>query len=178
MMGEHYTIRKHSTTMSLALFPARTQEALEEVRRIFIAYAHWIADTLHYPLSVQGFETELASLPGRYAPPSGDILVAEVDGNIAGAIAYYTLSEGVAELKRFYVMPEYAAHGVGGALFSAMIEHCRAAGFRSICLDTLSGMVHARKLYARHGFREVAPYNDNHLTRPDLLYYQLDLGTN
>lgn len=174
----HYTKRSASTRqMPLTLTPARTAQALDEAKQIFGAYAAWIEHTLGYSLSRQSFEEEMASLPGRYAPPRGDILIAYVDGKAAGAIAFYPLERTIAELKRFYVLPEMAGRGVGGALFDAILHLAKERGYSHIRLDTLKGMTYARSLYARYAFRQIPPYNNHHTESPGLLYYELDLGT-
>ena len=162
---------------SLTIFPARDDTSLAQARSIFLEYATWIESTHGYSLSKQSFTSELASLPGRYSPPEGEILLACHGGTAAGAIAFYRLEDGIAELKRFYVLPAMAGLGIGTALFDAALHVAKARGYTSIRLDTLKSMTHARALYAHYAFREIPPYNDNYKDTPDLLYYALDLST-
>jgi len=162
--------------MPLSLHEARSPNDLAGARAVFVAYSSWIETALGYSLALQSFDRELETLPGRYAPPEGDIWVAEQDGNIIGAIAYYRFAEGIAELKRFYVLPEAAGGGIGRQLFDKALRSAKARGYRFIRLDTLRGMEHARRIYAHYAFREVAPWNENHRDG-DLIYLELDTET-
>lgn len=162
--------------MPLTITPAHDTASLDEVRRIFEAYAQWIERTLGYSLAIQSFAAEMQSLPGRYEAPGGEILLARQDGVAAGAIAFYPLNGPIAELKRFYVMPDMAGKGIGNALFAAILSTAKSRGYTHVRLDTLTGMTHARRLYARYGFREIAPYNEHYKDSPDLLYYECDLA--
>ncbi len=161
----------------LTIAPARDTASLDDAKAIFLAYAEWIERQLGYSLARQSFACEMEGFPGRYAPPGGDVVLARLDGKAAGAIAFYRFNDSIAELKRFYVLPEMAGHGVGGALFDVALKHARDVGYGFIRLDTLKGMEHARRLYARYAFNEIAPYNENYKDTPDILYYELDLAT-
>ena len=57
--------------------------AMDEVRAIFREYAAWLGVDLCF----QGFERELAELPGCYAPPGGRILLARDGAAVAGCVA-------------------------------------------------------------------------------------------
>lgn len=162
--------------MPFTILPAHDAASLAEVRRIFEAYAVWIERELGYPLSRQSFPDEMRSLPGRYAPPAGEILLARQEGAAAGAIAFYPLHGPIAELKRFYVLPGMAGKGIGNALFAAILSTAKARGYTHVRLDTLAGMTHARRLYARYRFYEIAPYNEHYKDSPDLLYYECNLS--
>src|SRR5262249_22259931 len=109
----------------------------------------------------QGFERELATLPGDYAPPGGRLFIARSRGLDAGCAALRSLGEGEAEMKRLYVRPEFRALGVGRALALRVIEEARAIGYRALKLDTLPTMRAAQALYERLGFTDAPRYNDN-----------------
>ena len=110
-------------------------------------------------LSYQGFETELASLPGAYAPPRGAILLAEQDGVAIGCVGLRPFGEGnVCEMKRLHVREMARGLGLGRALAEAAIASARGRGYAVIHLDTLSTMTRAQRLYHALGFREIAPY--------------------
>jgi hypothetical protein len=67
---------------------------VESVRRLFRAYADWLGVDLRF----QGFEQELASLPGCYAPPAGRLLLARVGAEAAGAVGLRPLEPGIGEM--------------------------------------------------------------------------------
>jgi putative acetyltransferase len=165
---------------AIILRPARGEIDLEETRRLFLEYA----ESLGFSLCFQGFDQELAALPGRYAPPSGEILLAlrsdelpssEEDATRAvGVIALRGLDAETCEMKRLYVQPGIRGHALGRRLATALVERAREMGYRRMRLDTVESMTAAIALYLSLGFREIEPYYDNPL--PGVRYFELDLG--
>jgi ribosomal protein S18 acetylase RimI-like enzyme len=148
---------------------ARTED-LAQVRRLFRAYADWLAVDLCF----QGFERELAELPGRYAPPAGRLLVARVGGEVAGCVGLRPLEPGVCEMKRLWVEPGFAGQGIGRALAEAIVAAARTIGYERMRLDTIPDrMPAAQHLYAALGFQEIPPYYDNPLA--DVVMLELTL---
>lgn len=164
------------TPTPLSFHPARSAEDISGAREVFRAYGEWIQRDMGFSLARQSFDGEIDALPGRYAPPEGDILVATEAGRVLAAIAYYKFAEGIAELKRFYIYPGMGGRGVGAQLFHAALLSAKGRGYLRIRLDTLRTMEHARRIYARYTFREIAPWNENHKDG-DLLYLELDTST-
>lgn len=152
-----------------ALFPADG----ECVRELFAEYAH----SLGVDLAFQGFDAELAQLPGKYAPPLGDILLARDSADTAlGCVALRPTSwPGTAEIKRLYLRPIARGQALGFRLTTTIIERAREMGHTRVVLDTLATMHAARRLYAHLGFYPVPPYYDNPL--PGTAYMALDLRT-
>ena len=136
-----------------------TLSDLDQVRELFREYQSWLGVDLCF----QSFEAELAGLPGRYAPPSGRLIVAETDGRLAGAIGLRAIDgEGVCEMKRLYVRDWAKGRGIGRALMDRVLAEAREAGYRVMRLDTLpSQMPAANAMYDRAGFREIPAYYDN-----------------
>jgi putative acetyltransferase len=154
----------------LRLGEASTPEDLAQVRRLFRAYADWLAVDLCF----QGFEQELADLPGCYAPPAGRLLVARVAGEVVGCVGLRPLEPGVCEMKRLRVEPGFAARGIGRALAERVIETARAVGYRRMRLDTIpERMPAAQHLYAALGFREIPAYYHNPLAGVVMLELKL-----
>lgn len=133
----------------------------DAVREIFREYA----DSLGIDLCFQGFEEELLTLPGDYAEPRGALLLARVDGRIAGCCALRPLDNvdypNASEMKRLYVRPAFRGLGLGRQLAAAILDMARVHGYDHVLLDTLDDMEAARTLYEDLGFEEVPPYYHN-----------------
>jgi putative acetyltransferase len=133
----------------------------EATREIFREYAA----SLGIDLGFQGFEEELATLPGEYAGPDGALLLAFVDGALAGCGATRPLPDAdhpnACEMKRMFVRPAFRRLGLGRRLARALLDRARGVGYAVMLLDTLDEMESARGLYAALGFVEVAPYYYN-----------------
>jgi putative acetyltransferase len=131
--------------------PATTED-LDTVRELFREYQA----SLPFDLSFQNFEEELQGLPGRYAPPSGQMLLARRAGAVVGCGALRQIGADTCEMKRLYVQPAFRDQGVGKALAQAILEEGRRIGYKRMRLDT--AMEPARSLYRSLGFREIPPY--------------------
>ena len=137
------------------LVEARTAADLDEARRLFQAYADWLAVDLCF----QGFAQELATLPGAYARPAGRLLLARIAGEAVGAVGLRPLEAGIAEMKRLWVEPGFGGRGIGRALAETVIAAAREIGYRRIRLDTIPArMPAAQHLYRSLGFCEIPPY--------------------
>jgi putative acetyltransferase len=136
-------------------------ELLAATRRIFTEYA----TQLGIDLCFQNFDAELDSLPGEYSEPRGALLLALVDGEIAGCCGLRALDSAdypnVAEMKRLYVRKAFRRFGLGQQLAEAMLDKARMAGYQSVLLDTIDDMESARALYAELGFVDIPPYYHN-----------------
>jgi putative acetyltransferase len=145
----------------IELVTPSTREALDATREIFREYA----DGLGVDLCFQGFEQELATLPGDYASPRGTLLLAKVDGAIAGCCALRPLDTSdypdAAEMKRLYVRKAYRGFGLGRQLAEAALDAARRSGYACVLLDTLDDMEAARALYEDLGFQAIDPYYHN-----------------
>jgi carbonic anhydrase len=149
--------------------PASGRADLDAARRLFGEYAAWLGEDLCF----QGFDQEVATLPGKYAPPDGRLFLAcHVDTPI-GCVALRGFDADSGEVKRLYVQPAHRGHAVANALVAAVVESAQAIGYRRLVLDTLDRMTAARKLYTAAGFREIPPYYRNPIAGAKFMELQL-----
>jgi len=153
------------------IIQAQTVTELGAVRDLFVEYAQ----SLGFSLCFQGFDKELAHLPGDYAPPRGRLLLARVDGQSAGCVGLHAHSDDIAEIKRLYVKPEFRGHKLGRQLADKAISEARKIGYTRLRLDTIEAKMRtAVAMYRAMGFQEIAPYRENPI--PSALYMELDLS--
>jgi putative acetyltransferase len=149
---------------------------MDAARLLFREYAV----QLGVDLCFQNFEAELLALPGDYAAPQGVLLLAFVDGELAGCGAVRPLPDvdyvNACEMKRLFVRRAYRRFGLGRLLAQALIDHAVQAGFSTLLLDTLDDMEAARGLYATLGFEEVPPYYFNPIAGAHYLKVELEPG--
>jgi GNAT superfamily N-acetyltransferase len=161
-------------TPEIRLQTPDTAEALDAARAILREYA----ESLGIDLCFQGFEGELAALPGDYAPPAGTLLLAYVDGELAGCGAVRPLPDvdyaNACEMKRLYVRRAFRRFGLGRILAQALLDAALQAGYSVMLLDTLDDMEAARELYASLGFENIPPYYFNPL--PGAHYLKVELA--
>ena len=145
--------------LAFRLHPARSAADLAEAAALFREYAASLAVDLGF----QGFDAELAALPGKYAPPEGELLLAVGGGPAAlGCVALRPLEgDGLCEMKRLYVRPAGRGRGVGRALVAAILAAAEARGYAEMRLDSLQSMTEATALYRRFGFVEIPAYSFN-----------------
>ena len=134
--------------------PAHAAMDLDDVRSLFREYGR----VPGVDVCVQGFDAEIAALPGVYAEPRGTLLLARTGAAAVGCVAIKPVGEGVAEMKRLFVRPDGRGKKIGEALTAAAIEAARRRGYARLRLDTLPTMTEARAIYSRLGFREVEPW--------------------
>ena len=156
-------------TATVAITRATTPQDIEEIRALFVEYAQ----SLGVDLTFQGFDNELAGLPGTYAPPDGRLLLARTGKTVIGGVGLRPFAPGICEMKRLYVRPSHRALKAGRQLAEAVIAEARAIGYHTMRLDTLPGMEAAQSLYAALGFHDVAPYYENPIA--GTRYCELDL---
>ena len=152
-----------------AIHHAVSPQDMEPVRELFREYADW----LKVDLCFQGFERELATLPGDYAPPDGRLLLAWHHEKPVGCVALRRIDATTGEIKRLYVRPGQRGRRTGRRLVEQVIAAAREIGYRRLVLDTLPQMVEAGELYRSFGFSEIPAYYANPL--PGVIYLALDL---
>jgi ribosomal protein S18 acetylase RimI-like enzyme len=153
-------------TVAAARFP----DDLATVRELFLEYQA----SLGLDLCFQGFDRELAGLPGDYARPRGRLLLARVGDQAAGCVALRPVDDLRCEMKRLYVRPGCRGLRLGRRLAESLIAEARRIGYRTMVLDTLPSMIEAQALYATLGFRDTMAYRFNPVA--GTRYLELDLA--
>jgi ribosomal protein S18 acetylase RimI-like enzyme len=154
----------------LIIKDAKTDEQIAEARILFREYEAWFGMDLCF----QGFEAELAALPGKYAMPDGRLYLAYSDDKLAGCIALRKLGDGICEMKRLYVRDGFRGQRIGISLIELLIADAREIGYSKMRLDTyIQKMGKAVSLYETHGFVEIPPYYEN--PHQGVLFMELSL---
>ena len=139
------------------------------VRTLFREYA----DEIEVDLCFQDFDRELAELPGKYAPPTGRLILAFEASEPAGCIALRAMGDGICEMKRLYVRPQFRRQRLGRRLAEAILAAAREENYELMRLDTLQSMHDAIALYESLGFQRISAYYDNPI--PDVVFLELAL---
>jgi len=153
----------------VAIREAELPQDLALVRDLFLEYAA----SLGFDLAFQGFDREVAELPGAYAPPRGAILLAVEGERAAACVALRPLGPDTCEMKRLYVRPAFRGTGLGRQLAEAILAEGQSRGYRRMRLDTVPAMAGAIALYRSLGFREIDPYRANPV--PGALFLEREL---
>lgn len=136
---------------------AQSAAEIESVRSLILEYQQGLGIDLGF----QGFEAELAALPGAYAPPGGRLLLAWHQQTAVGCVALQRITASRAEMKRLYVPPSARGLGVGRRLVAELLTEAHTIGYSQVVLDTLPTMSEAQRLYEQFGFRDIEPYRPN-----------------
>jgi len=141
----------------MTIVQATSPALIDVARELFEEYER----SLGIDLCFQNFAEELATLPGKYSPPAGRLLLAIDDEEPAGCIALRPFAAGTGEMKRLYIRASHRGRGLGRLLTEALLDEARAIGYEAIVLDTLPSMAAAHKLYESLGFTETDAYRFN-----------------
>lgn len=166
----------------LRILNAETGENLEHVRILWREFADFLkmclaeySDRPSFKEYFENYEKEIACLlPGEYSPPKGCLLFAKYQGNPAGCVGLRDLSDGICEMRRLFVRPQYRGLGVGKALSEAVIENGRDIGYTSMRLNTNCKMTEAIRPYRSLGFEEITPYE--HFDVEGMAFMELKLA--
>ena len=160
----------------IQLLSVEGQKHLEHVHSLFRRYATEFAGSIAESLCLQGFDVELAGLPGRYGPPGGFLLLAMDDELPVGCVALRGLDQATCEMKRLYVLPEYRSQRIGKRLVEELLLKATRLGYHRIVLDTLPEMAKAIRPYRSLGFVEITRYWDNPVKRTIYLEKRIEVG--
>lgn len=143
-----------------------TPEQVQQARALIAEYRAYLRAEVDNEMeesevpTVAALDQELEELPGLYVPPRGCLLLAFVDGEVAGCIALLPYTPDAGEVKRLWVRPQARGRNVGRLLVETMLDRARAAGYRYVLLSTSIKMTDAQRLYRALGFQVIEPYFD------------------
>ncbi len=158
---------------SVQISDSVTPELIAVSRGLFEEYAKGLGIDLCF----QGFNEELATLPGFYSPPDGCLLLAFCGNEPAGCVALRRFETGLCEMKRLYVRPAFRGTGLGRRLVNEVLERAKRLHYERMRLDTLPTMTEAISLYRSLGFREIEAYRHNPIAGHLQLELVLDSST-
>jgi ribosomal protein S18 acetylase RimI-like enzyme len=141
----------------IEIFPAQTDEDFEVAKKLLVEYV----DSLGFDLGFQNFEQELADLPNYFASPEDCLLLATYENQTVGCVVIKRFDNGICEMKRLYVKPQFQGVGIGRALAEAVIKQARKVGYNSMRLDMVLPREAARNLYFSLGFEDIESYRYN-----------------
>ncbi len=154
----------------LEIVEATTDERITQAKALFQEYA----ESLGFDLGFQNFDVEMDRFPEQYSPPTGGLFLALLQNQPIGCVGVRYFDEGVCEMKRLYVRPEFRGRHAGRNLAEAAIAAGKTLGYKHMRLDTLRSMERANQLYITLGFVEIKPYRENPLE--GAIYFELSLN--
>lgn len=143
---------------AIRIVNAADDATVERVRGLFRSYATEYAPSAVETFCLQGFEAEIAGLPGKYIPPRGCLLLASISEEPAGCVGLRDLGGETCEMKRLYVAPAFRGRGIGRLLAETVIRRANGLGHSLMVLDTLPEMPEAIALYGDLGFLPGEPH--------------------
>ena len=154
----------------MKLIQAESPGDIDRARELFKEYAAGLGISLCF----QNFDQELALLPGDYVPPTGRLLLTMENDAAVACVALRKIADGICEMKRLYVRPDFRGTGLGRTLAETLIQTARDLHYDRMRLDTLPGkMDRAIAMYRSLGFKEIEPYYDNPVA--GAVFMELDL---
>lgn len=162
--------KRSGETTIFRIVPVRSEEDIEATKALFYEYTAWLNIDLNY----QSFGAEMATFPGKYAPPTGELFLARTgQGDPIGCAALRPLDKSVCEMKRLFVKDSAKGLGVGKALVLALIDAAKKLGYDYMRLDSLPKMTAALGMYRSLGFANIQPYYETPM--PETIFLELDM---
>jgi len=148
----------------ITIRPIRESD-VPDAKRVILSVAYNIfgfdgtlEDSIRHFLAA-GKLKEMDDLNGNYFNAGGTFLVALNGEQVIGSGALRRLDEGIAELKRLWLLDEYQGQGIGYRLVTNLIDWARVKGYKRIRLQTSAEQIRALAFYRKVGFYEIPCYN-------------------
>lgn len=133
---------------------------LDIIRELFREYEKELDENICF----QSFSEELKDPLKKYGPPSGDLMLAYWEDEVAGCIALTKMKENRAcEMKRLYVRPGFRKNKIGKMLVEDLLTSAKEKDYKIMRLDTFLKLGTAIRIYEQYGFKNISPYYNNPL---------------
>jgi GNAT superfamily N-acetyltransferase len=150
--------------MSGLVVRAADRSEAARIGEIVVAAWHELRDGIP-PVIFDVYVAESADVAARW--DEAEVLVAELDCQIAGTVTYYSdagreglgFPQGWAGFRTLAVDPARRGGGIGRALLAACIGRARVAGAPTLAIHTSAVMRAACRLYEQAGFRRAPEYD-------------------
>ena len=143
--------------MEFKISIADRESTIDQVKQLFFDYGV----ERSFDKALGDYQKEIDELPGKYQAPEGILLLAQIENDPAGCIAYQQLDATTCEMKRMYVSAKYRNQGLGQKLIEHLITLAQQSGYLTMKLDSHPSMLAAQKLYRKFGFYPASRYNNN-----------------
>lgn len=155
---------------------AKQIAAAQELMREYFSWFFTLVPGSESAPTFQGWESEIANLPGIYIPPMGRLLLATINEQPAGCVALKQVTDQIGELKRMYVSPSTRGKRIGWHLGKALLDEAHTIGYKRLVLDSHISMTHAHQIYEELGFKRVeAPSGFPQELIPIVVFMEYDL---
>ena len=134
-----------------------------DIGRVTELHGVLYAEEFSYSYEFEAYVAEsLGEFGKRYDPARDRLWSVELDGRLVGCIGILGREDGAAQLRWFLVHPAARGHGLGRRLLDEALLFCRARGYASVYLWTVTGLDASARLYTAAGFRLAAqtPFTD------------------
>lgn len=98
-----------------------------------------------------------------FLPPNGRLILVSIGYETVGLGCLRKIGDGLAEIKRMYVRPQFRGRGIGRDLLEHLFRQAKMMGFRRLRLDSTRFMHIAHSLYRSCGFKEIDPYPESEI---------------
>ncbi|MBD2613218.1 GNAT family N-acetyltransferase [Nostoc punctiforme FACHB-252] len=146
----------------LKIIIVENKEHINQIRNLFFDYFNEtkliFSQIFNIYIDVNIFSEQYITQFDEFVPPSGCLLLAQYEEQIAGCACLRKINQDIGEVKRMYVKPEFRRKAIGRALLQAIINEATNIGYSKLCLDTAPYAKEAQALYREFGFYNIEPY--------------------
>lgn len=147
--------------MALEIVPFEPENA-EDFKNLNIA---WLEKFFY----VEKRDEEVLGHPEKYIiQPGGYIFMAKIDSETVGTFALIKLGEGVFELSKMAVTPEFQGRKIGQEMLKFSIDFGKSMKWEKLILYSSRKLENAIYLYRKFGFKEIEIEENNPYARGDI----------
>jgi ribosomal protein S18 acetylase RimI-like enzyme len=123
-------------------------------------------------LSENDTASDIDNIETEFMRQGSHFWVAEALSTVVGMIGVQHHDEGVGEIRRLRVHPDFRRRGIGTSLVEAAVRFCREQNYLKVTLDTFMERDPAIRLFERFKFRH---YRTRTFGEKELVYFYLAL---